>query len=303
MERKEKTEFLLEQMRLLVAVARAKDQEAKELKAKGIKEAKGIVALDGEREWVKVRVGGRKVHEGFLAEKGNEELKLKYYQLMIQYALHGDSYLEAAKYFYKVWNTPSIKEDVDGKGREALENIAYYIVLAPYENEQSDMLNRLFTDPALERLELQYNLVKCFITRELMRWPGIENIYGPTLRKTAVFIKGDEGDKRWEDLHTRVIEHNIRVVSQYYTRITIARLTSLLDLTQKETEVILCKLVVSGSVYARIDRPAGIIDFRQKKTAEDIMNDWASDVSKLIGLVEKTWMGMNVALANKAASS
>ena len=38
-----------------------------------------------------------------------------------------------------------------------------------------------------------------------MRWPGIEGIYGPTLRTTTVF--GDGGEKRWEDLHTRVIEH------------------------------------------------------------------------------------------------
>jgi 26S proteasome regulatory subunit N5 len=96
---------------------------------------------------------------------------------------------------------------------------------------------------------------------------------------------------------------NIRVVSEYYTRITVTRLTALLDLSQKETEEILSKLVVSGSVYARINRPAGTIDFRTKKSAEDIMNEWASDVGKLIGLVEKTWMGMNVALANKAATS
>jgi hypothetical protein len=36
-----------------------------------------------------------------------------------------------------------------------------------------------------------------------MRWPGIEAIYGPFLRTTPVF----SSDKRWEDLHTRVIEH------------------------------------------------------------------------------------------------
>jgi hypothetical protein len=42
-----------------------------------------------------------------------------------------------------------------------------------------------------------------------MRWPGIETIYGPTLRTTTVFGPGGEGegDKRWEDLHARVIEH------------------------------------------------------------------------------------------------
>lgn len=42
-----------------------------------------------------------------------------------------------------------------------------------------------------------------------MRWPGIESIYGPTLRATTVYGPGGDGagDKRWEDLHTRVIEH------------------------------------------------------------------------------------------------
>jgi len=36
-----------------------------------------------------------------------------------------------------------------------------------------------------------------------MRWPGIESLYGPHLRPTTIFT----GDKIWEDLHTRVIEH------------------------------------------------------------------------------------------------
>jgi 26S proteasome regulatory subunit N5 len=55
------------------------------------------------------------------------------------------------------------------------------------------------------------NLVKCFVTKELMRWPGIEMIYGPLLRTTPVF----SSDKRWEDLHTRVIEH-VRIVVLYH---------------------------------------------------------------------------------------
>ncbi|KAG5723726.1 hypothetical protein E4T56_gene15698, partial [Termitomyces sp. T112] len=104
-------------------------------------------------------------------------------------------------------------------------------------------------------------------------------------------------EKRWEDLHTRVIEHNIRVVAEYYTRITLTRLTSLLDLTVKQTEETLARLVVSGTIWARIDRPAGIISFRNKRSAEDVMNDWSSDMQKLLGLVEKTWMGMNAAQA------
>ncbi|KDR85390.1 hypothetical protein GALMADRAFT_54206 [Galerina marginata CBS 339.88] len=291
MARREKTEFILEQMRLLIAVAQQKDAAVEK------KEGKESLG-GGEAEWVKARVGGRKVNEEFLKEKDNEvcfgfDLKLKYYDLMIQHALHHDAYLDVAKHYHKVWETPSIKEDVNDKGKLALEHIVYYIVLAPHNNEQSDMLHHLYADPALVKLELQYNLVKCFVTTELMRWPGIEAIYGEFLRKTPVF----SSEKRWEDLHTRVIEHNIRVVAQYYTRITLTRLTSLLDLTSKQTEQTLARLVVSGTVWAKVDRPAGIVNFRSKRSAEDVMNDWSSDMQKLLGLVEKTWMGMNAAQA------
>ena len=75
------------------------------------------------------------------------------------------------------------------------------------------------------------------------------------------------------------------------------RLTALLDLSPQETEDTLCRLVVSKTIWARIDRPTGIVTFRNKKTAEDVMNEWSSDMQRLLGLVEKTWMGMNAALA------
>ncbi|KAL0951456.1 hypothetical protein HGRIS_008145 [Hohenbuehelia grisea] len=285
MERREKTEFILEQMRLLIAVARQKDAEAD-------KEGKDSLS-GGEAEWIKVRVGGRKINETFLAEKDNEDLKLKYYDLMIQYALQQSQYLDVAKYYYKVWETPSIKEDVGNKGKMALQHISYYIVLSPHNNEQAGMLHALYNDPALKPLELHYNLVKSFHTHELMRWPGVEALYGQFLRQTPVF----SNEKRWEDLHTRVIEHNIRVVAVYYSRITISRLMALLDLTLPQTEETLSRLVVSGTIWAKTDRPAGIISFRSKQTPEDVMNDWSSDMQKLLGLVEKTWMGMNAAQA------
>ena len=63
MERKEKTEFLLEQMRLLVLVARGKEAAGQKEKA--------------EADWIKVRVGGRNVNENFLKEAGNEVSLLK----------------------------------------------------------------------------------------------------------------------------------------------------------------------------------------------------------------------------------
>lgn len=58
---------------------------------------------------------------------------------------------------------------------------------------------------------------------------------------------GEYGAKRLADLKLRVIEHNVLVVSKYYTRITTARLAELLDLNPEEVrtdggvdKVVLC---------------------------------------------------------------
>jgi 26S proteasome regulatory subunit N5 len=97
--------------------------------------------------------------------------------------------------------------------------------------------------------------------------------------------------------YSLTVYQNVRVVAQYYTRITLTRLMTLLDLDTQQTEETLSRLVVDGTIWARIDRPAGIVNFRAKRSAEDIMNDWSSDMQKLLSLVEKSWMGMNAALA------
>jgi len=46
-----------------------------------------------------------------------KELKLRYYDMLIQHALHSSAYLDVAKYYHKIWETPSVKEDESGKGR------------------------------------------------------------------------------------------------------------------------------------------------------------------------------------------
>nr|ODO01026.1 26S proteasome regulatory subunit N5 [Cryptococcus depauperatus CBS 7855] len=238
MDKQEKTEFILEQMRL--------------------------ESLRGN--WVRVRVGSRKINRVYLKEKDVQEFKLRYYDLMVQLALQDDEYLEVCNAYQAVWDTEEIKSD-PAKELSVIENIILYVILAPYNNEQHDI-----------------DLLKCFVTKELMRWPGIESIYGPTLRQSPIFTS----DARWAQLHKRVVEHNVRTIASYYSRITMERLTQLLDLTPLTTERTLCKLVTDKSIYARIDRPAGIIDFRKKKDSNGVLNEWSGDLSKMLELVEKT---------------
>lgn len=48
------------------------------------------------------------------------------------------------------------------------------------------------------------------------------------------------------------------------------------------------KLVTSKTVYAKIDRPAGLVNFVAPRSNDAVLNDWSSDVDKLMSLIEKS---------------
>ncbi|CAJ0650772.1 14813_t:CDS:2 [Entrophospora sp. SA101] len=50
----------------------------------------------------------------------------------------------------------------------------------------------------------------------------------------------------------------------------------------------LSKLVVSKTIYAKIDRPAGIVSFAEPKDPNQVLNDWSNNINSLLGLIEKT---------------
>jgi 26S proteasome regulatory subunit N5 len=124
-----------------------------------------------------------------------------------------------------------------------------------------------------------------------MRWPVVSDQFGPHLCSTDVFNANQSGDdqayRRWQDLRKRVIEHNVRVVARYYTRIEMGRLTELLDLDEEETERYISDLVTAKTVYAKIDRPARIVNFAKPRDADDVLNEWSANMKSLLGLLER----------------
>ncbi|KAI0054336.1 hypothetical protein BV25DRAFT_1922781 [Artomyces pyxidatus] len=226
---KEKTESILEQVQLLLEVARLKDSES----GKDDKISLG----GGAPEWVKLRVQSRKVKEQNLMEKENE-----FYDMMVQYGLRHHSYLDVAKYNHKSsWKLLRSRKTPSGKGKICLERIVYHVAPAPHDNELSDTMHCLHIDPELEKLEVPHNLIEPFNAEELMRWPGIKSVFGAFLRTTE------------EDPHTRVIKHNVRAIAKCYTRIPLTRFTTILDLKSRQVEEMPSRLVVAGTMWARVD--------------------------------------------------
>ncbi|KAK3994974.1 PCI domain-containing protein [Cladorrhinum sp. PSN332] len=296
MARREKVEFILAQVALCIetgdwtqAGILSRKISTRYLARRPKKTPEQLEKEKKERE-KKAKASGEDVPEP--VEDDVTDLKLRYYEQQIMLAKHDAKYLEVCKHYRQVLDTEAVEEDPE-KLRAVLQRIIYFIILAPHDNEQHDLLHRIHKDSRNAAIPEDAELLKLFTVHELMRWPEVSKVFGPHICSTEIFDaeKGQSGDEkafeRWQDLRKRVIEHNVRVVAKYYTRIQMPRLTQLLDLTEDETEKYISELVTSKTVHAKIDRPARIVSFAKPRDADDILNEWSFNMKSLLGLLER----------------
>ncbi|CAK3788922.1 26S proteasome regulatory subunit rpn5 [Lecanosticta acicola] len=299
MARREKTEFILDQVSLCIedgdftqAGILARKISTRYFNRKPKKSAEQIEKEKKEKEEKERMRADGTVGEEDTEEDDVTDLKLRYYEQQITLAKHDDKYLEACKHYRQVLDTEAVENDPI-KLSAALQRVVFFILLAPYDNEQSDLLHRIAQDNRISSsCPTEGELLKRFTVPELMRWPAIESNFGSQLTSTDIFDKTEnksdpKAHRRWLDFRKRVIEHNVRVIAKYYTRIHFSRLTSLLDLPAGETEKYISDLVTSKTIYARIDRPAQVVSFEKKRDADEVLNEWSGNMKSLLGLLER----------------
>lgn len=276
MEASEKIEFVLEQMRLCLA----------------------------KKDYVRAFIISKKITRRTLQAEEHQDLKVRYYGLMIRYYAYKREYLELCKCYSDIYNTPKVLADT-AQWVDALQHMIVYIVLSPFDNHQSDMLHRIWDDRRLEEppLEAHRLMLRQFTNRELIDYPKFEKEFGDSvLRKSRPFqpssVTGDELassvsekddiQRTWDDLLDRIVENNIRIIAQHYGRIRVARLCELLHLDADKTEGFVSKMVTNGTISAKIDRIDGILNFKKSQDEGETLNAWSNDIVDLLNKVEKT---------------
>lgn len=258
MERREKTEYILDQMRLVLA----------------------------KKDYIRTQIISKKINPKLLEAEDLQDLKLKYYEFMVRYWLHEGKYLDVSKSYHHMYKTPSVQAD-ESKWKDCLTSHALYLLLASYDNEQSDMLNKLDTIEAkrLEKVPAIQKLVKLFLTKELAQWPlAMEADIKAHVAFQDTPYEG--GKARWDMLRKQIVQHNIKVISEYYDKIHTARFCELIGVDDKVAEKELSEMVSSKFVQAKIDRPGGTITFGAKQTYTDRLNDWSNSIGQLLDHVE-----------------
>lgn len=297
MTRREKTEFILQQVAL--CIEKGDWTQAGILSRKistkyfARRPKKSAEQLEKDRKEREEKEKNRSVDDPPIEPEDDvTDLKLRFYEQQIALAKHDSKYLDVCKHYRQVLDTEAVEEDPK-KLEAILQRVIYFIILAPYDNEQSDLIHRIQRDSRNSQISQDAQLVKLFTVPELMRWPMVAKQFGPHLTESDVFDaeKDQSNDpkafQRWQDLRKRVIEHNVRVVAKYYTRIQIPRLTELLDLTEDETEKNISELVTAKTIYAKIDRPARIVTFSKPRDSDDVLNEWSGNMKSLLGLLER----------------
>lgn len=273
MEYRMKTEYLLEQVRLCLLT----------------------------KDYVRANIIAKKVDRKKLEQL--EDAKVVFYTQLLDYYTHEKDALELARSHLAIYKTPKIQENEE-VWTEHLKSTIIFLCASPYDNHQIDLVHNILQDPNLKQLPKYKNMLKHFVTDELAQWPLPEHkdiIQHPVLAEGEAASKSKKGDMMDTDsdnlvwvysmLRDRVIEHDIRVVSKYYTRIHTERLAEMLQLTENQTEDYISNMVTTKSserLTAKIDRPDGIISFEAKKNPDEHLTEWTDNISELLSLVEKT---------------
>ena len=164
-----------------------------------------------------------------------------------------------------------------------------FLLLSPFSKEQHEMINQLLSEKRIKSFPIFADLIKIFLKKELIRWMTVENIVSTnSVFQSEIFSKAD-----WvSHLQKRVVEHNIRVIADLYSKITLKRMSELINLSEEITEDTLTELICSGVVSAKIDRFEGKVIFTKNDlehcNEHVLLNQWSSQVDSLLTLLVKT---------------
>jgi 26S proteasome regulatory subunit N5 len=115
MDKREKTGYILEQMRLCLA----------------------------KQDFIRTAIISKKINPDVFKDETIQDLKVKFYDLSVQMHAADKAYLEIAKCYYAIFDTPSVQKNdpniqhgFSGMWADMLKAVALFLILSPYDNEQ-----------------------------------------------------------------------------------------------------------------------------------------------------------------------
>jgi len=248
MDTREKTEFILKQMRLTLVT----------------------------RDYVRVLLTSKKLSKKTLDLEELDDLKLSYYEMLIAYFMHSKSHFEASDCVKEIMSTKIVLNDPERLTKEFMGR-GLLTILEQDEKaveSQKEMIamfndNKILRDD--EPCKTLVDLMKSMHDSQLTIWsqtlPTMHYFIESYYINSSVF---EGGDLRKKLLNDMVLKKNLKVISNCYKRITIGEIATLLNSTATDIEKLLVEMIANGNLSGKIDRPSMLIKFGDAKSLSPI---------------------------------
>jgi 26S proteasome regulatory subunit N5 len=271
MDKREKLEFILYQMKIMIK----------------------------KKDYLRTLIISRKINKKNIEDAGIEDLKILFYSYLIFYYTHENKHFDNATCYKAIYDTLRKSEEVRKKTpekidfdfslnlRNLLENYVMYLVIETHSNEQVKHLLDLQTNYAddLEQNPHLKNIVESILSTELISI----DVKSYDLGRLEIFSGNVENTQQHvEQFRKQLIQHNIRIVAKYYERILLKRMAKLTGVDEDTVEAELCDAINQKLVSAKLDRVQGLVNFKQRKNENEILNDWRFDIHRILDLVDNT---------------
>ena len=271
MDKREKLEFILYQMKIMIK----------------------------KKDYLRTLIVSRKINKKNIEDAGIEDLKILFYSYLIFYNTHEKKFFDNAVCYKAIYDTLRDKEEVRKKSpqtidfdfslnlKNLLENYVMYLVIDTHSPEQVKHLLELQTKYAddLEQNPHLKNIVESILSRELISVDVVRYDLGGL----ELFSGNVENTQHHvEQFRRQLIQHNIRIISKYYDRVLLKRMAQLVGVDDYTVETELCDAINHKLVNAKIDRLNGLVNFKQRKNENEVLNEWRFDIHKILDLVDNT---------------
>ena len=179
---------------------------------------------------------------------------------MIRYYVHEKMIMDVCKSYQTIYDTINKADEQLEKELTTLQGgkikknsfdcFLIYLLISPYENDKVDLMNIVKANYArgLEESSELGQYVSKLLTYELM--PLNENQIKVAMQKYDPFKEDvtENHQSHMREFLRQLIQHNLRVVEKYYSRINIKTLSKLIGVPEDRTEQELCDMVVNKRI-------------------------------------------------------
>lgn len=265
-------------------------------------------------DFVRTLIVSNKIVRKHLNEPGLENLKVEFYNLMIKYNNHEEKYLEVSDCYKELYDYSvdlrSKFNELSAKGESQIdlaktyaniisqldsaslfERFVFFLNLCAPTPENKHLIKHLNTNytKELEEYQLIGELIAIKLGEDI--FPASDEFLSRFAR-SSTFINDssifNNGTQNFKLFRKYFIQHNLQIVSKFFSQISLTRISNLISVPVNEVESEICNMVTSGYLYARINRIKAIVSFRKKQNFDDKLNNLDGDLMKMLETLETT---------------